>query len=376
MNSATLRIYDHLLHGILQGKAGQDGRLPTESDLAAQFGASRMSAHAAMKELERHGIIASRRGSGTVIRKSPSPTLARYLKGIAARRVHVVAELEQVPLHWTESTLRELEAILGADGYSVSHVTIPPELTRETLSDLLKEITSQGSSALVLILPARVSKLFLKHADLIFQYHRHVLLLNRGDTPPEGWPFYVVSVDPFAEGVLAAEYLYEKGYRRFAFWYARSEAAYWAGQRAAGLTMGLQRASEGALSPEIWRGTAEEVSARLRSGADPLAVVTASDESASWLIDAAAEQHLCAPRDFGLVGFDNNPRFRQYNITTIAPPLDSIGRMIARVVSGRLLPLEEFSSLSLRVPSRLVERGTCADVPGADREVGPGDRVL
>lgn len=359
MNPSTIQIYDHVLDDILQGKVAQDAHLPTEADLAARFGVSRMNAHAAMKELERHGIIRSRRGTGTVVSKSPSQALARHLKGISARRVHVVAEAEPVPLHWTEATLRELEGILGTEGYSVAHVPTPRTLTREALENLLKEVTTPGSSALVLILPGRVSQFFQQHAALIFQYHRHVFLFDRGDTPPEGWPFHVISLDPFLDGVLAAEHLYEKGYRRLAFWPAKSEGAYWAGQRAAGFAMGLQRASEGTLTPEVWRGDAAEICRRLQAPGVRVGVAAASDESASWLIDAAAERGLRAPHNFGLIGFDNNPLFRQYNLTTIAPPLEKIGRTMARVLSERLLPMEEFSSVVLRVPSHLIERGTC-----------------
>jgi GntR family transcriptional regulator, arabinose operon transcriptional repressor len=376
MNATTVRIYDRILDDILLGKVPEKALLPTEVDLAAQFGASRMSAHIALKELERHGIVRSKRGAGTIVCKRPSPSLARHLRGLSAKRVHIVAGVEQpVALHWNESTLSELEYLLRKEGYAVSHVPIPPALTRDSLEQLLKSITAQGSSALVLILPASASLFCQEHASLIFQYHRNIFLFDRGDTPPESWPFHVVSLDPFSEGVLAAEYLYDKGYRRLSFWFAASRGGYWAKQRAAGFALGLRRASEGALTPQVWegggQGNATDAVRRLAEADGLWAVAAASDESASWLLDASAELDLRAPRDFGLIAFDNNPQLRAYNLTTIAPPVENIGRTLARALSGKLLPMEDFSSVVLRVPSRLIERDTCATVRPVEASAPP-----
>ena len=364
MDSSALQIYDLVLDDILEGRVSQDGLLPTEVDLAARFGVSRMRAHAAVRELERHGVVRRKRGAGTFVRKRPSPSLARHLRGLSANRVHVVAGFERIPLHWTEATLRELEHLLADEGFAVSHIPIPDPLTRGSLERMLREVTGQGSSALALILPAEAAQFCQEHAALIFQYHRNVLLFDRGDTAPEGWPFHVVSLDPFSEGVAAAEHLYDKGYRRIAFWGARNARSYWARQRMMGIAMGLQRASDGALTPELWGydgpEEAEDVCRRLIETGEPCAVAAATDETATWLIDAAAELGLRPPRDFGILGFDNNPRFRHYNLTTIAPPLEDVGRIMARALSGKLLPIEEFSSIVLRLPSRLIERDTCA----------------
>lgn len=366
MNPTASNVYDFVLDTIVTGKVGEHELLPTETALAAKLGVSRMDAHTAIKVLERHSIVRSRRGVGTVVHKRPSPALVRYLKGLSAKRVHVVVGFEPVPLHWTEATVRQLEQLMGEEGYVVSHVPIRSPFTRASLELMLKEITSQGSSALVLILPEEASQFCQQNASLIFQYHRSVFLFDRGDTPPEGWPFHVISLDPFAEGVLAAEYLYEKGYRRLAYWSSCFERRYWSTQRANGFALGVQRASAGALTAEVWeyggQAGAEQVCQKVRESDRPCAVAAANDEAASWLIDAAAARGLHAPGDFGLIGFDDNPLFRHHNLTTIAPPLANIGEFLAQVICGKLLTLEDFSSLVLRVPSHLVERDSCAAV--------------
>ena len=133
MNQPALRIYDFVLDRILLGKSAEGDLLPTQEDLASQFGVSRMHAHAAIRVLERHGIVHSKHRAGTFVRRRPSPPLARHLKGISATRVHVVVGFESVPLHWTEATVRQFEHLLGEDDFAVSHVPIPSLLTRDSL---------------------------------------------------------------------------------------------------------------------------------------------------------------------------------------------------------------------------------------------------
>ena len=364
MNSKTIQVCDYLLSFVSSDEVEVGALLPPETDLAARFNVTRMNAHAAMKVLERHGIVHSRRGAGTFVSKRPSPSLIRHLKGLSVKRAHVVVGFEPVPLHWTDETMSQLESLLSDAGFVVEYVQIPSPLTRDSLEGMLKEVTQEGSSALVLILPKEAGQFCEQNAGLIFQYHRNIFLFDRGDIPPENWPFNVISLDPFAEGVLAAQYVYDKGYRRAVFWSPFSEGKYWDKQRATGFVLGMQRASGGALCPEVWKfegqNGAQEVCRRLLDSDGPCAVVTVNDQAAVWLKEAAEVQNLHAPRDFGLLGFDDNPQFRHSNLSTVAPPLAGIGGILARAISGSLLPTDEFSSFVLRLPSRIIDRGSCA----------------
>ena len=196
-------------------------------------------------------------------------------------------------------------------GYAVTHLRPPTTLTRETLRDQLKGIGEQGSAALILIPTGVESEFLLANADLIFQYHRNVYLFDRGDTPVETWPFNVVSLDPFAEGVLAGEYLESLGYRRVAFWESQSPARYWAVERFRGLQMGIQRASEAQRVAVQWfhaeAAGGAEVCRKITESREHWAIVTANDQHAAILLDRARTAGLEAPRDFGLIAFDNDP---------------------------------------------------------------------
>ena len=364
MNAKTTKVCDYLLNYVSSDAVGVGTLLPPETDLATQFDVSRMNAHAAMKVLERHGVVYSRRGAGTFVSKKPSLSLIRHLKGLSVKRAHVVVGFEPIPLHWTDETLSQLEELLSESGFVIEYVQIPSPLTHESLEAMLKKITEEGSSALVLILPREAGLFCEKNAGLIFQYHRNIFLFDRGDIPPGSWPFHVISLDPFAEGVLAAQYVYDKGYRRAVFWSPfAEEGKYWDSQRASGFVLGMQRASGGVLNPEILKFEGQEGAAQvckhlLDSDGD-CAVVTVNDQAAVWLKETAEVQNLHAPRDFGLLGFDDNPQFRHSNLSTVAPPLAGIGGILARAISGSLLPTDEFSSFVLRLPSRIIDRGSC-----------------
>lgn len=370
MTPASREICDYLLTGILKGEFPVNNELPTEVTLARTFRVSRMSAHFAVKTLEQHGLVRRRKRSGTIVARHPSAPLARQIRAVVTRRVHIVSSLEApIPLHWNESTLREIEAFLTEQDYAVTHMRPPQPLTRETLREQLRAVGEQGSTALILIPTGIESEFLLANADLIFQYHRNVYLFDRGDTPVEKWPFNVVSLDPFAEGVLAGEYLESLGYRRVAFWETQSPARYWAVERFRGLQMGIQRASEANRAAEHWfhaeAAGAVEVCRRIAESREPCAIVTANDQHAAILLDRARTAGLEAPRDFGLIGFDNDPRFRAYNLTTVAPPTERIGREVARLVCRKSGSTDEPCIHIVKVPSHVVVRGTCrAQVAG------------
>ncbi|WP_342641548.1 FadR/GntR family transcriptional regulator [Rhodoligotrophos ferricapiens] len=72
--SAASQIADRLEQEILEGRLKVDDRLPTEEELAAQFGVSRPTVREALKRLAARHLIRSRRGpSGGNFVTGPSP---------------------------------------------------------------------------------------------------------------------------------------------------------------------------------------------------------------------------------------------------------------------------------------------------------------
>ena len=68
-----LKIADRLRTQIAAGEFGSDGPLPTERNLAAALGYSRVTIRSALGELQRDGLISRRQGSGTFVKHGTPP---------------------------------------------------------------------------------------------------------------------------------------------------------------------------------------------------------------------------------------------------------------------------------------------------------------
>lgn len=63
-------VYDRLTRAIKSGAYGEEERLPTEHDLAAEFQVSRPIIREALKRLREQGLIYSRQGAGSFVRQT------------------------------------------------------------------------------------------------------------------------------------------------------------------------------------------------------------------------------------------------------------------------------------------------------------------
>ena len=81
---------------IATGALKPGDRLPNERELAAKFGVGRSSLRDAIRTLEVMGIVASRHGSGTVVRDLSTDALVVPLASVLAHKRELVAELLDV----------------------------------------------------------------------------------------------------------------------------------------------------------------------------------------------------------------------------------------------------------------------------------------
>lgn len=70
-------IYDGIISLIVSGEFTQNARLPSESDLAVRFGASRPVVREALARLRSDGLIVSRKGSGSYVTQRPDDAVFR-----------------------------------------------------------------------------------------------------------------------------------------------------------------------------------------------------------------------------------------------------------------------------------------------------------
>ena len=121
-----LRIKRHLMNGLAAGRWPAGARMPSEAELVAQFGVSRMTVNRAIRELQAEGLVARSQGVGTFAAPlhpvSSRLTIRDLHEEIEARGHHHDA---QVALLRAEPAPAALAAQLGlAPGEEVFHSLI------------------------------------------------------------------------------------------------------------------------------------------------------------------------------------------------------------------------------------------------------------
>jgi len=151
-----------------------------------------------------------------------------------------------------------------------------------------------------------------------------------------------------------------KDYKKI--FYLQGDRPYpWAEERGRGLRFGLTRTSEEQIRLEILQlpqDCESEVLDRL-DGHEKIAIVARNDEIAARIYQQALERHLTPGEDFGLLGFDDNVRFRNLNLTTLSPPLEKIGNCLADLVVDSLDGKRKSEISTVRFDSELIVRETC-----------------
>jgi len=157
-----------------------------------------------------------------------------------------------------------------------------------------------------------------------------------------------VSVDETAVGAMAAEHLWDRGYRQFAF--IGSTATGWSQQRARGFLGWLDRVDSRpqvfVFSPDelpvYWSGNLAQRHARLLALLTalprPCGVFAANDVIACFALQAARQIGRRVPEDLGVIGVDNDPfpnAAAGLAISSIELPFRELGREAARLLHER-----------------------------------------
>jgi GntR family transcriptional regulator, transcriptional repressor for pyruvate dehydrogenase complex len=72
-------IYEHIFERIVAGEFPVNARLPSETELALRLGASRPVVREALARLREDGVIVSRQGSGSYVRRRPDVAVLRFV---------------------------------------------------------------------------------------------------------------------------------------------------------------------------------------------------------------------------------------------------------------------------------------------------------
>src|SRR5918996_3809938 len=72
-------IYDSIVGLIVSGEFAENARLPSEVELARRFGASRPVVREALARLRDDGLIVSRQGSGSYVKRRPDQAVLQFV---------------------------------------------------------------------------------------------------------------------------------------------------------------------------------------------------------------------------------------------------------------------------------------------------------
>jgi DNA-binding LacI/PurR family transcriptional regulator len=360
MSAAQETVYKHILERVADGTFPPGSKIPSETELACLHGVSRMSAHRALKRLEERGLLRRNKRGGTTVIMTPGDFATGDLKRKVSRFVAVLNPLPPAAarIHWNSQITAPLRKGLAERGLSLREFDASGIRDPEAMSEKLRELARLGAAAVLCVSAAPLTDMLEKNPEIFFSWHRRVFLFARNIVSWSSFPYNIVSVDLFDEGVIAAEHIFAAGFRRVFYGVDRpAEGSGWLKARRDGLRCGLGRLSEGALLPA--NASLDNPPAEMLNPSpdEKIALVAASDSIAADFINKIRAVSGKSPgRDYGVISFNDDTSLKKYRLTTIAPPLPEIGAALAELIgaSGK----ERERTTFIKIKSRLIIRET------------------
>ncbi len=188
-------------------------------------------------------------------------------------------------------------------------------------------------------------------------------------------PAVSIYYDNVGAGYQAAEHLVQAGVESVAFFahyvdwwvYDRAKGAQQAiaGARADKVSFatypldlferGPSNDGEVAQPPDHAKVAYERAKLYLADGLPACGIVAANDRCAIAFMDAASERGLAAGRDYAIIAFDDEPRSKFSQLSTLKPPWDQMGREAGRLLVNAMTARRRTTS-RVCLPAQLVAR--------------------
>ncbi|MCU6712338.1 GntR family transcriptional regulator [Paenibacillus sp. J5C_2022] len=365
METKTLyhQIFDAVREDIEAGKYAAEQQLPTELELTKHYGVSRITVKRALEELELHGYIDRKQGSGSFVRSA-----GEWRASECHERLHdtVAFILPSFSANGLSQYIQGASEAMEKRGLHLSVHTTHENTVKE--SELLRTLPKQGMKGIIYY-PTNSS----------FNIDVHTLHMNDYpivtiDKHFEGPSARSVVSDNYAGGYMAASHLAKLGHKRIAFVSSVGlEAASSVKHRYLGYSQalkdnGLPCDAElvlldflrelGSLGSER---SFKKIVEKLLSN-QVTAVQAENDYVAVQLMKAALELGAKVPDHLSVIGFDNSiaSAGAVVPLTTIEQPFRDIGRRAAEMIMNRLETGRTAESCVL--PVTWIERGSTSSL--------------
>jgi GntR family transcriptional regulator of arabinose operon len=305
-------------------------KLPSESELIAQFDVSRNAVRQAVNELTKERLVESRQGIGTFcVKRTQSRTM---LIGMVSFRISSYI-FPRIVSACNQMVQREgYTLLLNESWYDAA-------LERSVLLSLRK----RGVDGIIITPVQEEGK--RGNADLLNEFEAEGIPVVLLDAEYPGYDFTSIVIDEIAAGRRAAEYLWERGHRDIGLIYSSNYRP--KVLRKEGIATFLDKV--GASIREEWLvaihgqtsafGTYGQIRQLLASHRSlPTAMICSSDDEALMFMHQARRNRIRIPEDLSLIAFDNSDlaRYSFPRLTSLDHPSEYMGEFAAKLILDRI----------------------------------------
>lgn len=352
-----LQLKTQILSWITGGRFRPGDKLPSENELADQFGLSRQTVRQSIGALVQEGWLAREQGKGTFVSKLPSERRTNADN----RTIGIITTY--ISDYIFPSIVRGVESALKERGYRLllSSTDNRKDRERESLESML------GHGVCGLIVEPTKSAEGNPNFDnyMALEDHGIPLIMINEHYPDLECPS--IRMDDEAGGYLAADHLLELGHTRIAGFFKTDDLQ--GVRRMKGFMRAFRERGVAADQNLIVRYATEDKDGKpqqslremLKTGHPPTALVCYNDQLAVGLLDVIRELELRVPEDLSIVGYDDSflATASEIKLTTIEHPKSALGELAAQWLIDRLETGDDSSGGDkLYAPKLIVRQST------------------
>jgi GntR family transcriptional regulator of arabinose operon len=318
------QIYALLRQAITDGTHPGSAKLPSENELAEQFGASRPTIGRALAQLELDGLIHRRAGSGSYV--SDRPVSGNLTFGLLIPELGLTEIFEPICQGLSQTRLGKHHDLLWGPLFQ-------PDAPKEVQAERLAEYYLQRDLSGIFFAPLELSEgkdeVNQRILSAFDRIQVPIVLLDRDVCEyPKRSRYDLVGIDNRRAGFVVTQHLLDQGARNLVF-FSRPNSAPTVNQRIFGYREALRRNNNpGAEQPVAFADPGDLTAVRkLFTERAPDAIVCANDYTAARLMSTLNQLQIAVPNQVRITGMDDikYASLLHTPLTTIHQPCSDLG---------------------------------------------------